>query len=59
LGLAEVTGVGGAALQEAAALCWRWVVHHSAAYSGALARVRLGVRARARIGVRARARVRG
>ena len=45
LGLAEVTGVGGAALEEAAAPCWRWVVHQRAAYAGALVRVGVGVSA--------------
>jgi hypothetical protein len=48
LGLAEVTGVGGAALEEGAALCWRWVVHQRAAYAGALVRVRVGARVRGR-----------
>jgi len=48
LGLVEVTGVGGAALEEAAASCWRWVVHQRAAYAGTLVRVRVGARVRGR-----------
>ena len=54
LGLAEVTGVGGAALEEGAALCWRWVVHQRAAYAGALVRVRVGARVRGRASDRPR-----